>query len=54
TDIDGYPVNGFVKAASILGNKKPGERVQISLIVLRRVNGNLLQPQPATAVVVVR
>ncbi|MBP9900375.1 MAG: trypsin-like peptidase domain-containing protein [Verrucomicrobia bacterium] len=54
TDIDGYPVNGFVKAASILGNKKPGERVQLSLIVLRRVNGNLLQPQPATAVVVVR
>ena len=54
TAIDGNPVNYLVNAVNALGNKKAGDRVQLSLIVPRPVNGNLLQLQPATAAVVVR
>jgi serine protease Do len=59
TAIDGNPVNDLVNAdlvnaANALANKKVGERVQLTLLVPRRVNGNLLQLQPATATVVVR
>lgn len=54
TAIDGHPVNYLVNAVNALGNKKAGDRIQLTLIVLRQVNGNLLQPQPATASVVVR
>ena len=54
TAIDGNPVNDLVNAANALGNKKAGERVQLTLLVPRRGNDNLLQLQPATAAVVVR
>jgi len=54
TAIDGIPVKNLVNAANAIGNKKVGDRVQFSLLVPRRVNGNLVQLQPANATVVVR
>ena len=54
TAIDGIPVKDLVNSANAIGNKPAGERVQLSLLVPRRVNGNLLQLQPANATLVVR
>ena len=54
TAIDGIPVKDLVNSANALGNKKAGDRAQLSLLVPRRVNGNLLQLQPASAALVVR
>ena len=54
TAIDGIPVKDLVNSANAIGNKPAGERVQLTLLVPRRVNGNLLQLQPANATLVVR
>lgn len=52
--IDGNPVNDLVNAASALDTKPAGERVQLTFLVPRLVNGNLVQLQPAGAAVVLR
>lgn len=52
--IDGNPVKDLVNTAQAIDSKPANERVQLSLIVPRVVNGNLLQLLPATAAVVVR
>ncbi len=54
TAIDGIPVKDLVNSANAMGNKPAGERVQLSLLVPRRINGNLVQLQPASATVAVR
>jgi len=52
--IDGKPVSYLVDAANAIGSKKAGERIQLTLLVPGRLDGNRLQLQPATATVVVR
>ena len=52
--IDGNPVKDLVNTAQAIDNKPANERLQLSLIVPRIVNGNLLQLLPATAAVAVR
>ena len=54
TAIDGIPVKNLVNAANAIGNKKVGDRVQLLLLVPRRVNGNLVQLQPANTTLVIR
>jgi S1-C subfamily serine protease len=54
TAIDGHPVSSLVNAVNALGNKKPGERVELQLLVPRRAGANFLQPQPATIRAAVR
>ena len=54
TAIDGKPVSDLVNGANALRSKAAGERVQLTLIVPRVINGNRVQLQPATATVVVR
>ena len=53
TALDGIPVKDLVNSANAMGNKPAGERVQLSLLVPRRINGNLVQLQPASATVAV-
>jgi S1-C subfamily serine protease len=54
TTIDGKPASDLVNAANALRSKSAGDRVQLTFLVPRLVNGQLVQLQPATAIVVAR
>jgi hypothetical protein len=53
TAIDGQRTGDLIAVANILSRKKPGDRVQLSVVVRRRL-GNYTQLQQGAATVQVR
>lgn len=54
TAVDAAGIGELVAVANVLGNKKSGERVQLTLIVPRRVSGGYIPFQQGTVAVPVR
>jgi serine protease Do len=54
TAVDNFSVADLVKVAMALGNKKPGERVQLTVIVPRRMSGGYIPFQQGIVTVPVR
>ena len=51
TGIDNAGVGDLVNVSNVLGNKKPGDRVQLSVIVPRRINGGYIPFQQCSVLV---
>jgi S1-C subfamily serine protease len=54
TGVDSATVGELVSVANVLGNKKAGDRVQLTIIIPRRVSGGYLPLQQGTVAVPVR
>jgi serine protease Do len=54
TAVNAVGVGDLVNVANVLGNKKAGDRVQLTVIVPRRVSGGYIPFQQGTVAVPVR